>query len=471
MIPTNHDSIQPDSSDPMIEKSPPSVPSPIEVKPPHDDSQHAHQPIHYAPRTGWMVAMIALLIAAGLATAFFLGTRSRDRDAANLRHAAQEASDQPPPVNVMHVTYAAADNLIKLPGEAKSFYETVIFARTSGYLSKWLVDIGDQVKEGQVLATIDNPELDDQLVAAKAKVEELKAQVNVAQSNVNFAKLSYDRWFGAAPEGAVSEQERDQKKSELDSSLAKLEAAKAQVASGQAEVQRLNTLEKFKTVIAPYDGTITQRHVDVGALVTAGSTNNTSSLFTISQSDQIRVFVDVPQPAVADIKVGMPVSVQVTEYPSRTFTGKVDRRAESIDPASKMLRVQVLVPNDEHLLLPGMYADVRFKASRAKPPLRVPAAALCLRPSGPQVAIVSVDGLVTFHPIKISRDTGDYIEVSSGLNGDETVALNIGNDIVDGSHIEARAIEAMDTTTTPKPATPPPAVSAALNPAPAPVVH
>jgi RND family efflux transporter MFP subunit len=227
----------------------------------------------------------------------------------------------------MHVQYAAADNLIELPGEARSFYETVIFARTSGYLSKWLVDIGDSVKEGQVLATIDNPELDDQLVAAKAKVEELKAQVNVAQSNVNFAKLSYDRWFGAAPEGAVSEQERDQKKSELDSSLAKLEAAKAQVASGQAEVQRLNTLEKFKTVVAPYDGTITQRHVDVGALVTAGSTNNTSSLFTISQSGQIRVIVDVPQPAVADIKVGMPVSVRVAEYPGRTFTGKVDRRA------------------------------------------------------------------------------------------------------------------------------------------------
>jgi RND family efflux transporter MFP subunit len=455
---TNHDNGSPLSSQDEA------IASALADARPHESAraadEHSHVPVKYARGTGMYVAAGAALIAVGLVAAFFLGTHRRDRDAADLRRAAQESADAPIPVNVMHVEPAPADNLLVLPGDARAFAETTIFARTSGYLSEWKVDIGDHVKAGQELARIDNPELDDQLVAAKAKVEALRSDVRVAQTNADFAKVSADRWASAAPDGVVSVQERDQKNSEYASSLAKVRSAEAQVKLGEADVQRLTTLEKFKSVVAPYAGTITQRHVDVGALVTAGSTTSTSSLFTIAQFDQIRIFVDVPQPAVADIKVGMPVTARVAEYPDRAFAGKVDRTADAIDPMSKMLRAQVLVPNAEHLLLPGMYAEVTFKSVRARPPLRIPAAALCLRPTGPKVAVVADDGRVAFRDIKIGRDNGEYIEVASGLTGDESVALNIGNDVVDGSHIDARRITSASETPAAKPLAPPTHASA-----------
>ena len=415
------------------------------------DEHTSHVPIKYSKRTNGVVALFALVVAAGLGVAYVTGSHSRTKVAAELKEAADHDADQAPPVNVMRVRRAPADNLITLPGEARAFYETTLFARTNGYVNKWLVDIGDSVEQGQPLATIDTPELDDQVAAARSKVEGLKADVKVAQSNADFAKVSYERWAAAAPDGVVSAQERDQKKAELDASLAKLEAAKAQVTIAQGDVQRLQTLTNFKTVVAPFKGTITQRHVDVGALVTAGSTSNTSSLFTISQSDQIRVFVNVPQAAVADIKVGMPVTAAVREYPGRTFTGKVGRTAESIDPAARTLKVEVLIPNPDHAILPGMFTWVTFKGSRSNPPIEIPAAALCMRPDGPKVAIVDKDDHVTFKPIAIDRDLGEYIEVASGLEGNETVALNIGNDVTDGTRVETRLVE--DT----KPAAPKPA--------------
>jgi RND family efflux transporter MFP subunit len=418
------------------------------------DEHHSHVPIKYSRGTNGLVVIFAFLVLAGLGAAYLMGTHSRNKAAADLKAAAEHDADQPPPVNVMHVRRAAADSVITLPGEARAFYETTLFARTNGYVNKWLVDIGDRVEQGQPLATIDTPELDDQIAAAKSKVEGLKADVKVAQSNADFAKVSYERWAAAAPDGVVSAQERDQKKAELDASLAKLEAARAQVTIAQGDVQRLTTLASFKTVVAPFKGTITQRHVDVGALVTSGSTSNTSSLFTIAQSDQIRVFVHVPQAAVADIKVGMPVTAAVREYPGRTFSGKVGRTAESIDPAARTLKVEVLIPNADHVLLPGMFTWVTFKGSRSNPPVEIPAAAICMRSDGPKVAVVDKDDHVTFKPVRIARDLGESIEVDSGLDGNETVALNIGNDVADGTRIETRLVDDTPPTNT-KPAAPP----------------
>jgi RND family efflux transporter MFP subunit len=431
------------------------------------DEHSSHVPTKYSKRTNGVVLVFALLVAAGLGVAYVTGSHSRAKVAAELRDAADRDADQPPPVNVMHVRRAPVDSLITLPGEARAFYETTLFARTNGYVSKWLVDIGDAVEQGQPLATIDTPELDDQVAAAKSKVEGLKADVKVAQSNADFAKVSYERWAAAAPDGVVSAQERDQKKAELDSSLARLEAAKAQVTIAQGDVQRLQTLTNFKTVVAPFKGTITQRHIDVGALVTAGSTSNTSSLFTVAQSDQVRVFVNVPQAAVADIKVGMPVAAAVREYPGRTFTGKVGRTAESIDPAARTLKVEVLIPNPDHVILPGMFTWVTFKGSRTAPPVEIPAAALCMRPDGPQVAIVDKADHVTFKPITIDRDLGAFIEVSSGLAGDETVALNIGNDVTGGTRIETRLV---DSRQEPAPAAAKPKATASAGAA-NPVIH
>ena len=402
---------------------------------------HSHVPVHYSGSTNWGVIIFAIVVAVVLCVLFVKGQHARQRAAAELAGESTQSADQPATVDTVRVLPAPGQTTLTLPGEARSFYETTIFARTSGYLSKWLVDIGDPVKEGQTLALIETPELDDQMAASKAKLDALKAEVHVAEATANFAKVSFDRWEAATPDGAVSHQERDQKKSELDTSLARLEAAKSQVSLGQADVQRLTTLIGFKKVIAPFAGTITQRHVDVGALVTAGSTTNTSPLFSISQSSQIRVFVDVPQSVVPYIKVGMEVVATAREYPGRTFAGKVDRTAESIDAMSKSLRVQVLVPNADHTLLPGMYVQVSLQKTRANPPLRVPAGAICFRTGGPQVAVVTANHHVELHDVTIVRDLGDFVEVDAGLNANDTVALNIGNDINSGDRVDPHPLE------------------------------
>lgn len=436
----------------------------------HDDLQstvstvktpeaHSHVPVSYSRSTRWGVMIFALVVSVGLCVLFLQGQRARNHASAELAAESNESSNQPAIVDTVRVIAAPAETTLTLPGEAKSLYETTIFARTSGYLSKWLVDIGDPVKEGQTLALIETPELDDQMAASKAKLDSLKAEVHVAETTAQFAKVSFDRWEAAAPGGAVSHQERDQKKSELDVALARLEAAKAQVALGLADVQRLTTLIGFKKVAAPFEGTITQRHVDVGALVTAGSTTNTSPLFSISQSGQIRVFVDVPQTVVPYIKVGMEVAATAREYPARKFIGKVDRTAESMDSNSKSLRVQVLVPNADHTLLPGMYLQVSFQKTRQSPPLRVPAGALCFRTGGPQVAVVTADHHVEFHDVTIVRDMGDFIEVDKGLEVNDAVALNVGNDINNGDPVDPHAIDAVAEKRVPAK----PAVSAAVN--------
>jgi len=400
-----------------------------------------HTPVLATAGTGRRIAVAAALVAVGLAAVYVFGLRVRHDDTAKLQAAARESASLPPAVQVVRVRRATPRTLLALPGEARALYETTIYARTNGYLSKWLVDMGDRVKQGQVLATIETPELDDQMAAAQAKVAQEQSGIELAQANANFAKLSYQRWESAAPEGAVSAQDRDQKKAELDTSVAKLSAAKAQLKLAQADVQRLQTLIGFKSVLAPFDGTITERHVDIGELVTAGSTSSTTPLFSIARSDQIRVFVDVPQGASPEIKLGMTAEATAAEHPGRKFAGKVDRTADSIDPVSRTLRVEVLVPNADLSLKPGMYLQVEFQTDRRDPPLEIPASALNMRPSGPEAAIIAADGTVRFQPITIARDMGDYIEVSSGLSDGQTVALNITSDVEEGERVTPREVQ------------------------------
>ena len=357
-------------------------------------------------------------------------------------NALTQSSEQPIAVDAVRIDRAAADKVLTLPGDTRSFYETTIFARTSGYLSKWYVDIGDRVKEGQVLATIETPELDDQLTESKARLAQLKAEANVSATSSQFAKVSFDRWEAAAPDGVVSAQERDQKKSELDQSVAKLEASRSAVNLGEAEVQRLQTLEKFKNVLAPFEGVITDRHIDIGALVTAGSTTNTTPLFTLSQFNQVRIFVDIPQPAAPGIHVGMQATATTRELGELVFNGVVDRTASSIDPRSRTLKVEVLVPNPDLVLLPGMYVQVTFKTSRRNPPLRIPAAALCFTTDGPRVALIDARGKVTFRPVTIERDLGYCVEIGSGLADGDWVALNVGSQVSEGERVEAHLVDA-----------------------------
>lgn len=386
--------------------------------------------------TGLRLAVAGILGVGILGGLFVFGAMSRRREEASLQAATLVAADAPPAVDVMQVHRASPQQILSLPGNARAFYETTIYARTSGYLKEWKHDIGDHVKAGELLATIETPELDDQLAAAQAKVTEQKSEVDLAQSAVNFARLSYDRWQSAVPEGVVSTQDRDQKQAELNTSNAKLEAARAQLKLADTDVQRLQTLIGFKQVTAPFDGVITRRAVDIGDLVTAGSTTSTTPLFSIASFDQVRVFVDVPQAAVSQIKVGMDVSVAVADLAGKEFKGKISRTAEAIDLSSRTLRTEVLVPNPDLTLKPGMYVEATFMTTRAQPPLEIPASALILKPAGPQTAVVGTDGAVHFKPIQIQRDLGDHIEVASGLDDGETVALNISSDITEGQKIE-----------------------------------
>ena len=295
---------------------------------------------------------------------------------------------------------------------------------------------------GELLATIETPELDDQLTAAQAKVAEQQSEVDLAQSGVDFAKLSYDRWQSAVPQGVVSTQDRDQKRSELDNAKAKLEAAKAQLKLADAGVQGLQTLVGFKSVVAPFAGTITKRGVDIGDLVTAGSTSSTTPLFSIANSDQIRVFVDVPQASAGQITDGMPVDVKVSNSTSGgAFRGAVSRTSDSIDMDSRTLHVEALVPNPDHALKPGMYVEASFVTNRKDPPLEMPASALAFRPAGPQVAVVAADGTVHFVGVHIVKDMGDRIDVDEGLEDGDRVALNVSSDVSDGEKIEVASAE------------------------------
>jgi RND family efflux transporter MFP subunit len=298
-----------------------------------------------------------------------------------------------------------------------------------------------------VLAEIDTPELDDQYHEAIAKVNELKSEQRVAETSAEFAAASFKRYKASAADGAVSQEDVDQKQAELDATNAKVEAAKAQVASAQAEQQRLETLEKFKNVTAPFDGVINERHTDIGELVTAGSTTNTTPLFNNAKSDQVRVFINVPQPAVPDVKLGMDVSIEAREFPGEGFHGRVDRTSLSIDPVSKTLNVEALVPNPDLKLLPGMYVTATFQSNRASPPLRVPASALAFGPSGAQVVVVSADERVSFRNVKISRDLGDSVEIGSGLEPNDTVALNVGSQVSEGERVQPHLIDQSPTPT------------------------
>ena len=228
--------------------------------------------------TGRRIVVGAITLLIVLAIAFGIGVWLRHRHANELASTDEQMADTPPAVAVAAVHRAVQRKILTLPAEARAMNETTLYARTNGYINKWLVDIGDKVKRGQTLAIIDTPELDEQLNAAQAKVSQSKSEASLSVQSAKFAKVTFDRWQAAQPEGVVSEQERDEKSAELDTANAKVAAANAQVAVDEAEVHRLETMVSFKNVTAPFDGTITQRHIDIGDLVTSGSSSNTTSL-------------------------------------------------------------------------------------------------------------------------------------------------------------------------------------------------
>lgn len=402
-----------------------------------DDTSRAEQPYvstEFHPDTGRILKRGAATAAAVLVVCFIVVMLFHFIDAHSLAKSADAAYAAPPPVDVVTAQPARVGQELVLPGQTAAWYEATIYARVNGYVAKWLVDIGDHVKKGQVLATIETPELDAELSAARAQLKASEAQVAARQAEAEFSKTTNERWRDS-PKGVVSEQERESKKADYQSSEARLYAANAQVALDQAKVDQYSALAQFKQVTAPFDGTITERKIDIGNLVTAGSTSATTPLYRMAQTDPLRVFVDVPQNSAGELaKAGVPAQIRSAGTPGSEVEGKITRSAESINAQARTMRVEVDIPNADHALLPGTYVNVAFRL-QPRGLVEVPAAALVFRPNGTQVARVDENGKVAFLDVSIARDNGSLVELGSGVKPGDRLVLNISSQIAAGQSV------------------------------------
>jgi RND family efflux transporter MFP subunit len=400
-------------------------------------------------KRGWMMMIFAVALMIALSSAYISVQRQKSGEARNLSAATAKDAAAPRVINAIRIQNSPATIPLKLPGETAAWFASIIYARVDGYVGKWYADIGDHVRKGQVLATIDTPDLDAQLAAAQAKFKASLAMIASREAEANFAKSTYERWRDS-PKGVVSEQEREAKKANFESAVAHLNEAKAQSGLDRANLDRFKALAEFKQVTAPYEGVITERRIDIGNLVTAGSSANTAPLYRMEQNNPIRIFVDVPQSAARDMEIGTPAQIQANNIPDRIFTGKISRTSEAINPQSRTLRVEVDIPNLDLALVPGMYVDVSFEIPSAGL-MQIPAAALIFRSSGPQVAVVDDEGKIAFKKVTIVRDYGNIVELGSGVSPEDRIALNISSQIAEGERVTVNDTENGDDTHAAKP--------------------
>ncbi|MFD1875020.1 efflux RND transporter periplasmic adaptor subunit [Hymenobacter bucti] len=367
----------------------------------------------------WLLIIIALVVFAGL---FVLGWLPRHRKNATRDEESHALASAKPVVTVQPAKPAPNTTSVTLPADLRSQHETELFARVNGFVQSWKADIGQHVRRGQVLATITTPELDQQIAQA--------------QANLALARTSYGRLQSVTLPGAISKQE--------------LDAGQAQYAAQQAAVRQLQAQRSFRQVVAPFNGTVTQRNVDVGTLVTGGNATGTQ-LFKVEQTDTLRAFVDVPQNFVTNIRRGLRAQVLVPEFPNQPFQGIVARDAEALDPQTRTLRTEVRLPNRQGKLRPGSYGQVRFDLPQTVPTVLISANALV--PSGTEQKVVMVqDGKIHFQAIVVGRDFGSNLEVSQGLKGGELLVINPAENLIEGLAVDTKMAEAPK-----KPAGPPPA--------------
>ena len=358
------------------------------------------------------VALVVLLIAGAIT---FLNRRSE----ANALVKETEAVAVPNVAVIQAQSESGNDELV-LPGNLQAYIESPIFARTNGYLLRWYKDIGSQVQKGELLAAIDTPEVDQELSQARASREQIKAALALA-------KISADRWANLRKTDSVSQQEADQQASGYQQALANLAAA-------DANVRRLEELESFKNVYAPFSGVLTRRNVDPGALINSGAAAG-REMFDIARVDPLRVYVSVPQAYSPSIKVGIKANVTLQEYPGQKFLGTVVRTADAIDPATRTLNTEVDVPNKNGKLLPGSFGQVHFATGTSVPRITIPVNAMLFRAQGPQVAVVDSNGKVHLHPITIGRDFGATLEVLGGVEVSDQIVINPSDSLEEGQQV------------------------------------
>jgi len=395
--------------------------------------------------------------------------------------AAQAVQNSIPNVTVVQVREAPASSDLQLPGDVEAIQVATISAQTTGYLRQFHADIGDRVRARQLLAQIDTPQVDQQLQQARADLAQAVASLGQAEANLNqavtnmeYAQVTYERNKYLAQQHVVSDQVRDQMKAAYDAAKATVDAmqaninaAKALIASNEANVRSLKALQGFQNVFSPFAGVITARNVEVGSLISPGSSSVSTStgttpssatlpgsgttpkgtnapatsggLFEIARIDTLRIFISVPQAFASTIKPGQTANISIRELPEKTFTGRVVRTTSALDPGSRTLLTEVQTSNHDYQLLPGMYATVNFGVQSPDPPVRVPATALIIRADGPQVAVVTNDQKVHYQKVVIGRDYGNQVDITSGLEPGATVIVNVADGLQEGAQVHTQA--------------------------------
>lgn len=385
------------------------------------------------------VAGFVILFGGLLAT----GTLPRLKQRAELTALSKDAAAELQIVNVMTPERASSTSDLTLPGTVEAITETPIYARTNGYLRRRFVDIGDRVGRGQLLAEIESPEVDQELKQsqantqqAQAEVEQAKADAEQARTQLELARVNLKRSQTLVAQGVSPEQETDDaqatfnaRQAAYNASIATIGAREAAVGANRANVNRLVELQSFEQIRAPFDGVITLRSVDNGALVTSGSTTTSRELFRLAQSNVVRIRINVPQTYVASIKKGQPVRIEIREMPGQVFTAAVARTTNSLDTSTRTLQTEIDLPNADGRLLPGMYAQVSFTVGQENPPLIVPASALIVSSDGTQLATVDKENKIHFRKVGVGRDLGSELEIISGYAGEELLVINPNDDL------------------------------------------
>ena len=387
-----------------------------------------------------------------LAIAFFAGYLPWQKRNSALATEAKELEQGLPRAQVVHVSRTSSDSQLQLPGNIQASTEAPILARADGYIKRRLVDIGDRVRAGQPMAEIEAPEVDAQLRQAQANMQQAQAGLDQAnanyeqgKSNLELARVTARRWANLSSQGVVSKQENDQYQAQYQAQMSNvtalekaIAAQKSNIAAAEANVSRLDEVQSYRVVKAPFDGIVTLRNVDAGALVNAGNT----LLFRVAQTNSLRLYVNVPEANTAAVHPGQMAKLTVASLPGHTFSGSVARSTGSLDPASRTLLMEIDVPNPDGTLLPGMYATVDLSSPRANHPLlKVPGDALVVRGDGTMVAVVGADHKVHLQKIVVGRDYGASLEVISGLSDGSTIMANPGELAREGVEVDPVAVD------------------------------
>jgi RND family efflux transporter MFP subunit len=392
----------------------------------------------------WVLAFCIVLV---LGVAFVSGLLPKLRRAEAVAAEAQAALTALPVVYVSPAVRAGEETVLRLPGSVQAIQEVPILARADGYLKQRKADIGDRVARDEIIGEIEAPELDSQVQQARANVEQAAAAVeqsaaNLQQAKANeaIARVTAQRWANLVEKGAVARQENDVYQAQYAAQLASVKAAEQAASAARAShlaarsnLARLEEMQAYKQVRAPFAGVVTLRNVDVGTLISNGQT----LLFRIAQTGVLRVYINVPQSDADIVRVGQDAELTVGAFAGRVFHGKVTRSADALDPATRTLLVEVQVPNPDGKLMPGMYAELKLVGKRTDPPLLIPGDTLVVRARGPMVAVVGKDGVLHYKLVKLGRDFGKQVEVVSGIEAGDLLVANPGDSAREGAKVRA----------------------------------